>query len=117
MNSNLSIEEFRSVAALSLAELRVRHDENLVSWLKAFAQAQLVGVELPSIDTPERFSEAIQMLADNKRAWSQRLGMLVLDQVDSHSPEQRLTASEQLREFSETCPWNFLRQSAASKIE
>lgn len=117
MSPESTIEKFRSVAALSLADLRVRHDEDLVSWLNAFVQDQLIGVELPAIDSPESFAEAIKMLADNKRAWSRRLGMLILDQVDSQSPEERAEAGEQLREFSATCPWQFLRLSAASKIE
>lgn len=117
MNPELSIEQFRSVAALSLADLQVQHGENLMSWLQAFVQEQLVRVELPSIDTPESFAETVKMLADNKRAWSQRLGTLILDQVDSKTPEERAGAAELLREFSMTCPWKFLRQSAASKIE
>lgn len=117
MNSELSIERFRSIATLSLADLRVRHGQELVSWLNAFVQAQLVGVELSSIDTPESFFEAMKMLSENKRAWSQRLAALVIDQVDSDSLEDRAAASDQLREFSQTCPWKFLRQSAESKIE
>jgi hypothetical protein len=117
MNSELSIERFHSIATLSLADLSVRHGQDLVSWLKAFVQAQLIDIELPSIDTPESFFEAMKMLSENKRAWSQRLGALVIDQVDSDSPEDRAAASDQLHEFSQTCPWKFLRQSAASKTE
>ena len=117
MSPESTIEKFRAVAALSLADLKARHDEDLVSWLNVFVQDQLIGVALPSIDTPESFAEAIKMLADNKRAWSRRLGMLILDQVDSQSPEERAAAGEQLREFSATCPWQFLRLSAAGKIE
>jgi len=117
MNSESSIEQFRSVAALSLAELNVQYGEDLMSWLTMFVQDQLIGVELPPINTPESFAEAVKMLANNKRAWSQRLGTLVIDQVDSQSSEERAAADEQLREFSATCPWKFLRQSAANKIE
>lgn len=117
MNPEISIEQFRAIAALSLADLQIQHRENLVSWLQLFVQEQLVGVELPSIDTPESFAETVKMLADNKRAWSQRLGTLVLDQVDSETSEERAGAAELLREFSMTCPWKFLRQSAANKIE
>jgi hypothetical protein len=117
MNTNSPIEEFRSVAALSLEDLKSRHGEDLMSWLREFTLDQLVDIELPAIDTPENFAGAIKALADNKRAWSQRLGNLVLDLVDSQSPSEKEEAIEQLRTFSETCPWQFLRQSAANKID
>ncbi|MBT2336533.1 hypothetical protein J7E49_21800 [Variovorax paradoxus] len=111
------MEEFRSMVALNLGDLKSCHGEELMAWLREFVRDQLVGIELPAIDTPENFAEAIKALADNKRAWSQRLGNLVLDLVDSQNSSEKEEATDQLRKFSETCPWQFLRQSAANKID
>ena len=61
MNTQSDIEKFHSVSALDQDELNSRYGEDLTAWLEAFVRDQLVGVELPAIDTLERFADAIRM--------------------------------------------------------
>lgn len=110
------IERFIELARLDEEELRAQHSGEVVEWLSMFVSEELVDVALPAFDSPDQFVDAVRRLSENKRAWSQRLGSLVIDLIDSEGPEQEAAALKRLKEFAEQSPWKFLRKSAENKL-
>ena len=109
------IEQFHVLASLAPDKLQASYSEDLMNWLKEFIKLELTDVQLPSVNSPKEFAGAVLKLGDNKRAWSQRLSSLVIDLADSGTVEQTESALTRLQEFSEQCPWKFLRESANHK--
>jgi len=110
------IEKLHELSALGLAELEGRYGENLKAWLLDFVSTELPGSPMPPVGSSKDLSEAINQLARNKRAWSQRLGSLVIEQSDSQTPAAEEQASAGLKEFIQQCPWKYLRDSASHKL-
>lgn len=110
------IERFHELASLSKAELEARYSEELKAWLIEFVSSELPGSSPPPVNSSDELADAIDKLARNKRAWSQRLGSLVIELHDSQTPEAQEQASAALSEFVQQCPWKYLRESGSRKL-
>lgn len=109
------IERLHELAALGATELEALYSEELKTWLTEFVSAELPGTAVPPVNSSKELAEAIDQLARNKRAWSQRLGSIVLELSDARAHEAAEQASADLREFIQQCPWAYLRESASRK--
>jgi hypothetical protein len=110
------IEKLHELAALGAAELEARYGDGLKAWLTEFVSTELPGTPAPPLGSWEEVAEAVDHLARNKRAWSQRLGSIVIELSDSQTPEAEEQASAKLREFIQQCPWKYLCDSASRKL-
>jgi len=110
------IERFHGLAASSQEDLAALYSPELANWLIEFVSIELPGSQPPPVSSPKEFVDALHRLGSNKRAWSQRLGSLVIELSDSQTVEQKKQASAQLNEFIQNCPWKFLRESACRKL-
>ena len=114
--SAAQIERFHGLAARGQEELEILYSQELTNWLVEFVGAELPGSQPPPVNSPKEFADALHELGRNKRAWSQRLGSLVIELSDSQAAEQKEQALERLNEFIQQCPWRFLRESARRKL-
>ena len=110
------IEKLHELAALGGVELETLYGEELKTWLIELVSAELPGSPAPPVNSSKELAEAIDQLARNKRAWSQRLGSLVSELSDSGAPEAKERASADLKEYIQQCPWKYLRDSASRKL-
>lgn len=109
------IEQFHTLAALGKGDLEARYSEDLAKWLAEFVREELPGMEMPPVNSPQAFADAVLELGRNKRSWSNRLASLVIDLSDSQVGGEEEQALKRLNEFAEQCPWKFLRESAGRK--
>jgi len=110
------IDRLHELATLGDEELEALYGEELKTWLTEFVDAELPGSPAPPLNSSKELAQAIDQLARNKRAWSQRLGSLVIDLSDCSTPEAERETSEALKEFIHQCPWKYLRDSASRKL-
>lgn len=110
------IEKLHELASMDEASLATLHDEGWTQWLIQFITLELPGTPTPSLNSAEDFVQCIGQLAGNKRAWSQRLGSLVIQQSDATTPEAEREAAAALKDFAASCPWKYLRESADRKL-
>jgi len=110
------IEQLHILASLGQADLEARYSEDLTKWLAEFVVEELFGVELPPVNSPQAFADAVLELGRNKKSWSNRLACLVIDLSDSQAAGDKEQALKRLDEFAEQCPWKFLRESAGKRI-
>ena len=110
------IERLHVLASLGPSELEARYSEDLTKWLAEFVSEELPGLELPPVNSPKAFADAVLELGRNKRSWSNRLAALVIDLSDSPAGGEEQKALERLDEFVGQCPWRFLRESAGRKL-
>ena len=118
MNSSeeSSSSRIEKLAALGAAESEARYGDGLKAWLAEFVTAELPGTPAPPLGSWEEAAAAVDHLARNKRAWSQRLGSIVIELNDDQTPESGEEASAKLRDFIQLCPWKYLRDSASRKL-
>ncbi|WKB50763.1 hypothetical protein [Eleftheria terrae] len=111
--STSRIERFHELAALGEKGLEALYSEKLKTWFFDFLASELPETPQPPVNSSKDLAAAINQLAQNKRAWAQRLGGLVIGLHDSQTQEQ---AALELRQFMQQCPWRYLRDSARSKL-
>lgn len=110
------IERLHELATLEEVDLEAQYGEALKIWLTEFITAELPGSPAPPVSTPKEFAKAIDHLARNKRAWSQRLGSMVIELSDCETSETEMEATARLKQFIQQCPWKYLRDSANRKL-
>lgn len=108
----LQIEQFHQLAVRTQEDQKALYSQELANWLIEFISVELPGSKPPLVNSPKAFADALHILGRNKRAWSQRLGSLLIELSDSQITEQKEQASSRLDEFIQECPWRFLRESA-----
>jgi hypothetical protein len=111
-----NIERLRELTNLDPAALDALYSDASRDWLEAFAEAELPKETLPAIDSSRDFVEIVHELSRSKRAWSQRLGVLVIELSDSRADAQESDVGARLAEFAQACPWKFLSESARRKL-
>jgi hypothetical protein len=109
------LERFQTLASLDRSELEKLYDADIEIWLRSFINVQLPGHGSPSPLSPDTFVDLLHNLRDNKRAWSQTLGDLILRLADTSSDEERQDAMRKLEDFIRDCPWTFLQESAIKR--
>lgn len=104
------IERLRELAGLGSDQIRMlfaTHAEELRGWLSGFIEEEMLDTGLPPLETADEFSSAIQLLAENKRLWANRLERIVIAVADGVQG-----AEDQIAEYAKECPWRFLRAAA-----
>lgn len=110
------IERLHQLAALSQDDLEAAYSKELAEWLIKIVNSELAGHEPPSVNSPKEFADVLHVLGSNKRAWSQRLGAILVELIESQTIEQTKESTERLNQFILSCPWKFLCESARQKL-
>jgi hypothetical protein len=116
MSTNISadrIEQLNLFAVSDKKMLEAQGCEKLFAWLQEFVELELQGIKVPIGGSVEYFSSLVQELVLNKKAWAQRLGSLIIALNENTNTIAKDALLTQLSEFSNECPWLFLRRSAA----
>ena len=60
------IEQFHVLASLAPDKLQASYSEDLINWLKKFIKLALADVQLPSVNSPKEFADAVLNLATTR---------------------------------------------------
>jgi len=108
----IQIDEFQALAKLGRAELEQAYGDGQWQWLGEFLSAQLPGAGVPAPASASEFADTVQRVGENRKAWGQRLGSIVIDLHDEEFAARVAGAKQALEEFIRQCPWAYLRESA-----
>jgi len=108
----IQIDEFQALVNLGRAELEQAYGGGQWPRLSEFFGAQLRGADVPAPASASEFADTVQLLGENRKAWGQRLGSIVIDLHDEELAARAAGAKQALEEFIRQCPWAYLRESA-----
>jgi hypothetical protein len=112
-SSTSRLEKLHELAALGETELEARYRDGLELWLTEFVNKELPETTAPPVGSSKEAVEAIVQLARDRKAWSQRLGSIVIELSDCRTQEAKEQASAKLLDFIQQCPWKQCQRMAA----
>lgn len=98
-------------------ELEKGFSESSRSLVYEVLNQALGATHVESFDTPRQFAAYVLELRSNERAWSRRLGEVILEAQDHLDRGDRLAAEKAFESFESDCPWRVFAEIAKTQRE
>ncbi|MDX1914885.1 MAG: hypothetical protein SFU55_04810 [Methylophilus sp.] len=115
MNRDEFFGILHELAEKTRQELESSFTESNVLAIRQLVKEFLVDCELPNEFTASSFADIVTTLRENERAWSRKLGEIIIIVEDKMRVGDKTEAIDTLGRYVDQCPWLSLREIA--KIE
>jgi hypothetical protein len=111
------IEKWHMFAGQPMDVIAGRFDSEGTALVAQVVQECLRQPIAAEFDSAAEFAEYVVDLRGNERAWSRRLGEVILQAQDLLNMGRDSEAKKTLSDFCAECPWRFFAEIASTQLE